>query len=916
MLVVLIIGVSTSVILAQVEPLSKIKIAVNFSSAPQSYNIVIPVLKYDKTSALVLQMDNGTDDIYQNILPFFSNKFFTDGAGNDIPYRMGVNNFVMKNGKDVHKDGSGYLTWGQIGELWRAKYSIVSNGFDNPTISYMQNYEVERSVSYTKRMTKDVYPGGINMDSYFLPANGENQTIPARKNGFISIFGSTGLSGLPNPVKIDEVSYPYNTHFFTQNIISDVLFQQVQQYISGSNNFAHWVGFYHTGKFGISPNISLETFKQQINAISLAYGKSGKDNLWVTGPQEFFEYQVLRKLISYSDIALGNSVSISLSGTDIPTHFQNYELTLIIVGDQPVKSVDITGASLSTYIVSGDSAFINLVWKGQKIDSAEIVAQKFIQIAKANPTDSVASLIASDYVSTILNPDSLKKYTDLLCTSPNPSLKEFCSYHFKVNDTSICHGDTATLFAPFGMKKYKWSTGDTTRIISVSPSQNTTYTVTVTTTNGQTGSSSAFVVVNPLPVFSHSPDTVVTPPGKDTLLWVSSGYNYLWSNGSVDTSIRIVNPVKTEAYWVKVSAVNGCSVKQNFYVVPDYQYHIDFTYDTVCFGDSTTLINRSSARDSVISVSWDLNMDGKYNDGYGDTVIYKFPVAKIYPVAMKIIYKSGSVFVKIHQVPVGSIPKVNFTYSGICAPNTTTRFVDSSSVQVGEISQQYWNFGDGKTEYRTNQYAYHNYYPGIYDVTLRITSNYGCYDSLTKKVTIYNQPSIVLLKADGKQVYFDDTVSFARGDSAFLKVQNPTTYDSIIWPGHIVAPDYYLKQTGLFRVIGYRNICAGYAEFIGMYTIGGAVPGGGGAVSVPVMSVFTPNGDGYNDKWVVKSPEISNPIEVWIYNRAGSLVYHASVYNNDWNGDYNGNPLPQDTYYYLIKDAAGKKFVGYITLIR
>jgi gliding motility-associated-like protein len=83
-----------------------------------------------------------------------------------------------------------------------------------------------------------------------------------------------------------------------------------------------------------------------------------------------------------------------------------------------------------------------------------------------------------------------------------------------------------------------------------------------------------------------------------------------------------------------------------------------------------------------------------------------------------------------------------------------------------------------------------------------------------------------------------------------------------------------------------------------------------------IMSVFTPNGDGFNDKWVIKSAKIISPFEVWVYNRAGSLVYHSGNYNNDWKGEYNGAMLPNDAYYYVIKDETGTVFTGVITILR
>ena len=342
---------------------------------------------------------------------------------------------------------------------------------------------------------------------------------------------------------------------------------------------------------------------------------------------------------------------------------------------------------------------------------------------------------------------------------------------------------------------------------------------------------------------------------------------------------------------------------------PQYTYNVDFKYDTACLGDTTRLINISTSDDTVLSVYWDLNTDGVFDDAFTDTVSFVFPGSGFRPVGMRIIYQSGATQVKYHQVPVGVYPKIKFSYEGICSPSSTTSFTDSSTVAFGEIAQRFWDYGDGSSEYRTNNLAVHNYSPGTFDVKLAVASTYGCTDTLTKPVTIYQNPDVVLLNKDNTEVFFNDTVKFAKGDSAYLQIADAANYDSIIWPGNIKASDFYLKEEGSFSVKVYKNICLGYTDFYGYFL-------SNSSTGLSVMSLITPNGDGYNDKWVVSSDAIIDPVEVWIYNRAGSLVYHAASYNNDWTGTYNGNPLPGGTYYFVMKDATGKQFTGNVMILR
>lgn len=69
-----------------------------------------------------------------------------------------------------------------------------------------------------------------------------------------------------------------------------------------------------------------------------------------------------------------------------------------------------------------------------------------------------------------------------------------------------------------------------------------------------------------------------------------------------------------------------------------------------------------------------------------------------------------------------------------------------------------------------------------------------------------------------------------------------------------------------------------------------------------VMLAFTPNGDGQNDQWVVtnNSGSCTSQVSVSVYNRYGGLVYKNNNYQNNWDGTYNGKPVADGTYYYLV----------------
>jgi gliding motility-associated-like protein len=88
-----------------------------------------------------------------------------------------------------------------------------------------------------------------------------------------------------------------------------------------------------------------------------------------------------------------------------------------------------------------------------------------------------------------------------------------------------------------------------------------------------------------------------------------------------------------------------------------------------------------------------------------------------------------------------------------------------------------------------------------------------------------------------------------------------------------------------------------------------------GDVRLPTL--ITPNGDTKNEYFVILGLESLGKTELIIFDRRGAMVFKDSEYDNKWNGvDYNKNPLPNDTYFYLIKPAKNKTLSGYIVVRR
>ena len=70
---------------------------------------------------------------------------------------------------------------------------------------------------------------------------------------------------------------------------------------------------------------------------------------------------------------------------------------------------------------------------------------------------------------------------------------------------------------------------------------------------------------------------------------------------------------------------------------------------------------------------------------------------------------------------------------------------------------------------------------------------------------------------------------------------------------------------------------------------------------VVIPSGFTPNGDGWNDTWIIDFIELFPDCEVEIYSRWGELLFQSDGYTGPWDGTYEGGDVPIGTYYYVVK---------------
>lgn len=71
--------------------------------------------------------------------------------------------------------------------------------------------------------------------------------------------------------------------------------------------------------------------------------------------------------------------------------------------------------------------------------------------------------------------------------------------------------------------------------------------------------------------------------------------------------------------------------------------------------------------------------------------------------------------------------------------------------------------------------------------------------------------------------------------------------------------------------------------------------------AIKIVNAFSPNDDRFNDYLVFSGLNKITENSLIVYNRWGNIVYEKENYQNDWNGYYKGKPLPEGSYYYVLK---------------
>ncbi|PWS28662.1 hypothetical protein DHW03_02110 [Pedobacter yonginense] len=159
----------------------------------------------------------------------------------------------------------------------------------------------------------------------------------------------------------------------------------------------------------------------------------------------------------------------------------------------------------------------------------------------------------------------------------------------------------------------------------------------------------------------------------------------------------------------------------------------------------------------------------------------------------------------------------------------------------------------------------------------------------------------------------DKGVSISKGDAIILTSTGGNQYSwtgsEIISGQSTAAVTIRPKQTGNYSVTVTNASGCSISQTINITVIDD--------YKLEASTVVTPNGDGINDKFIIKNIDYYPNNTLRIFDKAGRVLYTKQTYTNDWEGTINGTPLSEGTYYYILDLGSNLgNFKGFINIIR
>ena len=515
-------------------------------------------------------------------------------------------------------------------------------------------------------------------------------------------------------------------------------------------------------------------------------------------------------------------------------------------------------------------------------------------------------------------------------------------------DTTICLGQNVNFHATGG-SLYHWNTGATTSSISVSPTVNSTYFVTVTDALGCSNKDTVVLNINPLPIADAGHDTSVCS-GLTFQLNATGGTSCLWNASTTLSNNTIYNPIAhpaiTTKYFVTVFDINQCSSKDSILITvnPLPQAAISGVQH-ICMGDSTI---------------FQANSGGAYNWSTGDTSLS----IKVSPGTNTSYFLTVTDILGCKNYDTTLLTVLSLPIVGISNDDSICKGTSSNLSATGG-GTYLWSPTTGLSSSTISNPVATPSNSITYTVT--VTGANGCSQTKNTSINLYTEPSINITQniyngCPPLHILFSDTNSSgisgwewnfgdpSSGSNNIMYLQNPShiyntsgnysviltlsyhgchktdTFNNIIniYQKPFASFDALPAVTNILQpTISFNNNSANAVSYLWnfgdalsalntstdfspthtyseeatynikliTYSQNGCMDSCFRDVIINpeftffIPNVFTPNGDGINDYFQGTGKNFSE-VQMYIYDQWGELIYESNDYNKPWNGNY------------------------------
>lgn len=511
---------------------------------------------------------------------------------------------------------------------------------------------------------------------------------------------------------------------------------------------------------------------------------------------------------------------------------------------------------------------------------------------------TVTNLLAGTYTISVTDAQGCLATSNVVITEPTIVSGTISS------TPATCGNSNGTAFVSgiggVGGYSYLWTTNAITQ--TVNGLMAGVYFVTITDNNNCTGVQSINIGNSGgATIALQSKTNVSCNMGSDGAAIINSSggtqpITYTWSNNTSNISI---NNVLAGVYTVTVSDANNCSSTLAITITEPLpiSYTIQTTLASCNTSDGTATVNASGGTGSFL-FSWSNNSTTQsINSLSGGNY------------TVTITDANGCTNSTIVTIGTQAGPTVS-----IISTNVTCTYDKNGSIDITPIGLAPFVY-----QWSTNETTQDitNLSVGIYTVTVLDAS--GC--SAITSISILNDGVMPVANYTYNPTYLE-----SKKEVNFINLSS----GSVLWNWNfndptsgadnnstLQNPIHTFNDTGVFCIELIAKSISGCLDtttqclFVDEDCV---LPD-----SIP--NVFSPNGDGNNDEFLIKSKALAE-LNVIIFNRWGMKLYEYNAVNSGWDGrTFSGVTAPEGTYFYILNaicknGLSSKQGKGFVQLLR